>query len=148
MLHGYGLLNFTSVPDYMPQRKPLDFPLDALVIHKMKWFGFGTPEYIRQELTRIANSSGYHDSVAVWMNNKWYTSSAVPKLRLGFRIRLAYAEALKRAQSSDWEGSSPDFNSLDFYELVRSRVVSPLLAVYYLVMEQLEREKSLSSMAK
>jgi hypothetical protein len=130
-----------SVPDYMPKRKPLTTPLDPAVIHKLEFFDFGTPAQIETDLTKIIKSTAFKDSVNIWTNNAWDAGS-IPRggtfnvMKVGWKM----GTARRRAEKTRPQGYAPELESKEFYELLRSRVASPTLAMYYLAMEKLERE--------
>jgi hypothetical protein len=130
------------VPDFMPQRKPLTTPLDINVINKLEFFDFGTPAQIESDLFKIIKSTPFKDSVNVCTNNALEAGS-IPRggtfnaMKVGWKM----GTARRRAEKTELQGAALDLALKEFWELLRSRVASPVLAMYYLAMEKMEREK-------
>ena len=64
MSHPWMNKGYNITPDnYLPNREPVQLPLDADVIEKMTGFDFGPPEYITSQLTKIIDSEDYQHAV-------------------------------------------------------------------------------------
>jgi hypothetical protein len=130
------------VPDSMPQRKPLTNPIDTAVILKLEFFDFGPPAQIESDLDKTLRSTPFKDSVNIWTNNAWEAGSsprggAFNAMKAGWKM----GTARRRAEKTQSQVYPPGLDSKEFWELLRSRVASPVLAMYYLAMEKMEREK-------
>ncbi|KAL4872773.1 hypothetical protein BDV12DRAFT_126184 [Aspergillus spectabilis] len=129
MNKGYG-----GAPDnHLPTREPLQLPLDPEVIEKMTGFDFGPPDYIAAQLTKIIESEDYLH--AVTLNAREQPAPAHTDKRRGV------FDFYKRRNSA-----SKDTLSAPSAEAVQLgndplNAYSPLLSVYYLVKEKLDRER-------
>ncbi|KAF2824564.1 hypothetical protein CC86DRAFT_468651 [Ophiobolus disseminans] len=134
---GFG----ASVPDYIPRREPLPTPISASTIQKLSLFDFSPPEHLQKILADILASPNYQDSVNVWTYNALQAGTISGGFRKNWKAGVKHGDAVTRAKSPKWQGPAPEFDSLDFWELLRSRIASPPLSMYYLAMEKEEKEK-------
>ena len=73
MIKGFG-----SPPEnYLPQREPLQLPLDPAVIQAMTGFDFGPPNVIESQLTEVIESQAYQRAVRMALHEK--ESQTTPK---------------------------------------------------------------------
>jgi serine/threonine protein kinase len=64
MNHPWITKGFNSPPEnYLPQREPVQLPLDKEIIDKMTGFDFGTAEYITAQLTNVVQSEEYQRAI-------------------------------------------------------------------------------------
>lgn len=135
MNHPWMTKGFSGPPEnYLPHREPLSLPLDMAVVHKMTGFDFGSPEYITDRLTKILQSDSYQRAV----RHSAQKHSQVPDLDRSRGILNFY----KRRNSATSRDTL--FNpSSDAIPLGEDPVnaFAPLLSVYYLVREKMERDK-------
>ena len=135
MVKGYG-----GPPDnFLPQREPLTLPLDPEVIQHMTGFKFGPPEHIMNELTRKIKSPKYQAAVRRTEKERELPQPApkdVEKRRgFGFdfyrrRNSVTSRETLTNASSEGLAVGDDPLNAFD-----------PLISIYYLVREKLDRER-------
>ena len=126
-----------SVPVYMPQRRSLVIPLNESILRMLEVFDFG---YVQRKLAELVNSSRYQESVSLWTRNR-IAAGAIGEVGIRQSTVLDRSAEVK-ARFSGRQGPDPTLKSLEFYKFLRSRVVSPELAMCYLVMEKMEREES------
>ncbi|KAK0708327.1 kinase-like domain-containing protein [Lasiosphaeris hirsuta] len=136
MVKGYG-----GPPDnFLPHREPLALPLDREVIEQMTGFKFGHPDHIEKELTRRIKSPKYQAAVRRVEREK--EAPQVPpkdvEKRRGFgfdfyrrRNSMTSRETLTNASSEGLVLGEDPLNAFD-----------PLISIYYLVREKIDREKS------
>ncbi|KAI9928865.1 hypothetical protein ASPWEDRAFT_106354 [Aspergillus wentii DTO 134E9] len=135
MNHPWMNKGFNSVPDnYLPNREPLQLPLDSDVIEKMTGFDFGPPDYITAQLTKVLESEDYQHAVKTNLREQ-PPPSHIEKKRGVF-------DFYKRRNSA-----SRDTLSAPSAEAVQLgtdplNAYSPLLSVYHLVKEKLDRERT------
>ncbi|KAL2858287.1 hypothetical protein BJX68DRAFT_163922 [Aspergillus pseudodeflectus] len=135
MNHPWMNKGFSGAPDnHLPAREPLQLPLDPEVIEKMTGFDFGPPDYITAQLTKIIDSEDYQHAVA--LNAREQPPPAQTDKKRGV------FDFYKRRNSA-----SKDTLSAPSAEAVQLgndplNAYSPLLSVYYLVKEKLDREKA------
>lgn len=122
------------VENYLPVREPLQLPLDAEVIEKMTGFDFGPPDYITAQLTKIITSEEYQHAVRTSYREQ-PTQNHTEKKRGVF-------DFYKRRNSASRDTLSTP--SSDAIQLGNDplNAYSPLISVYYLAKEKLEREKA------
>ncbi|PYH99371.1 serine/threonine protein kinase Kin1 [Aspergillus ellipticus CBS 707.79] len=134
MNHPWMNKGFGGPPDnHLPYREPIQLPLDPEVIEKMTGFDFGPADYITSQLTKIVESEDYQHAVKA-MAREQPAPSHTEKKRGVF-------DFYKRRNSA-----SRDTLSTPSAEAVQlgsdpTNAYSPLLSVYYLVKEKLERER-------
>ena len=137
MSHPWMIKGCSGPPDsYVPAREPLQLPLDPIVIEKMTGFDFGTPEYITRELTKVLESEDYQNAVRLRSRNTADVTSGNEKKKGVF-------DFYKRRNSMSSRDTLPNL-SAEVVHLGNDPVnaYSPLISIYYLVREKLEREKN------
>ncbi|KAL4786052.1 hypothetical protein BJX76DRAFT_140065 [Aspergillus varians] len=134
MSHPWMNKGFSGAPDnHLPHREPLQLPLDPVVIEKMTGFDFGPPDFIAAQLTRLVESDDYQNAVA--LNAREHPAPAQTDKKRGvfdfYKRRNSASKDTLSAPSAEAVqlGSDP----LNAY--------SPLLSVYYLVREKLDKER-------
>ncbi|KAK5120553.1 hypothetical protein LTR85_006209 [Meristemomyces frigidus] len=136
MNHPWMIKSFpTGAPDnYLPARKPVQLPLDPAVIDKMTGFDFGPAEVITSQLTKIIESDDYQRAVRTAERR---SAQQTPELE---RKRGVF-DFYKRRNST----TSRDTLNTPSTEAVQfgndpTNAFHPLLSVYYLAAEKIERE--------
>ncbi|ODV91160.1 hypothetical protein CANCADRAFT_20657, partial [Tortispora caseinolytica NRRL Y-17796] len=99
---------------YMPNRTPLSLPLDDNVIQSMAEFEFGDAKTIKSDLTRILSSPEYQESCNIWRR-------------------------IKEKNERNGPSTVPTGSSSDYLD--PTRAYDPLISLYYLVRERLDRTK-------
>ncbi|KAK9320744.1 kinase-like domain-containing protein [Lipomyces orientalis] len=165
--HPWMLKGYDGPQDsYIPNRRPLMFPLDKEVIRGMHGFEFGSDERIEADLTAIIESPEYQAACQAWYKNEAASMSSGGHFN-GF---LSAASPLSPSFSffdstSNHSGHSSTKKKsafpFDFYKRRQSNASSsssqetlsdgkppdptnafhPLISIYYLVREQQERLK-------
>ncbi|EDU40189.1 SPS1 Serine threonine protein kinase [Pyrenophora tritici-repentis] len=136
MSHPWLTKGFNSPPEnYLPQREPVQLPLDPEVIEKMQGFDFGTTEYITTQLTNVIQSEEYQRAVRVAARKATAQTPETEKKRGMFdfykrRNSIGSREQLATSSSEDIQRGLDPVNAY-----------SPLLSVYFLVREKMEREQ-------
>jgi serine/threonine protein kinase len=136
MAHPWMNKGFNAPPEnYLPVREPLQLPLDQEVIEKMTGFDFGPPDYITAQLTKTLESEEYQHA-----------------LRLNFREQPISNQAEKKRGVFDFykrrnSAASRDTLSAPSAEAIQLgndplNAYSPLISVYHLVKEKLDRERA------
>lgn len=136
MNHPWMNKGFNAPPEnYLPVREPLQLPLDQEVIEKMTGFDFGPPDYITAQLTKTLESEEYQHA-----------------LRLNFREQPVLNQAEKKRGVFDFykrrnSAASRDTLSAPSAEAIQLgndplNAYSPLISVYHLVKEKLDRERA------
>ena len=135
MNHPWMTKGFNTPPEnFLPPREPLQLPLDQAVIQKMTGFDFGTPESINAKLTKILESDEYQRAVR---NAARKHATHMPETE---RKRGVF-EFYKRRNSTTSRDTLP--NSSNEAIPVGSDPInafSPLISIYYLAREKIERE--------
>lgn len=135
MTHPWMTKGFSGAPDnYLPQRKPLQLPLDAGVIDKMTGFDFGSADVITAQLTKVLESEDYQRAIRSAERRNAQQTPEVEKKRGVF-------DFYKRRNST----TSRDTLNTPSTEAVQLghdpvNAFHPLISVYYLAMEKQERE--------
>ena len=135
MNHPWMIKGYNSPPEsYLPFREPLQLPLDPQVIEKMTGFDFGSTAYITEQLTRILESEEYQAAARKYTREDGGLSSAGEKKRGVF-------DFYKRRNSVSREGLSASSA-----EAIRGidpiNAFSPLVSIYYLAREKMDRERN------
>jgi hypothetical protein len=136
MNHPWMNKNFSAPPEnHLAHRDPLQLPLDQEVIEKMTGFDFGPPDYIEAQLIKVLESEEYQHAV-----------------RLNFREQPIANQAEKKRGVFDFykrrnSAASRDTLSAPSAEAVQLgndplNAYSPLVSVYHLVKEKLDRERA------
>lgn len=136
MCHPWMTKGFNGPPEnFLPQREPLQLPLDPAVINKMQGFDFGPASYIQEQLTRIIESEEYQSAVRRAVRED--SLFAGPG---GDRKRGVF-DFYKRRNSTSREGlSAPSTEAIRGYDPLNA--YSPLVSVYLLAKEKIDRERS------
>ncbi|KAL4790240.1 hypothetical protein BDV19DRAFT_341640 [Aspergillus venezuelensis] len=134
MSHPWMNKGFSTVPDnHLPTREPLQLPLDPAVIEKMTGFDFGPPDYIASQLTKIIESEDYQHAIAL---NREQPPPAYSEKKRGV------FDFYKRRNSASKDNlSAPSAEAIQLGNDPLN-AYSPLLSVYYLVKEKLDRERT------
>jgi hypothetical protein len=129
------------LPDYVPQRAPLFAPFDVSILRHLKAMGLGDENVVQRKLGSIVNSSEYKTAIKVWTRDqeRIASPSSQPGIRKSFMLALSERRRAEYAKqgNSKFPGG--------FYEVLCMHTASPLLAMYYLVKEKLERDRGHTS---
>ncbi|KAL2266154.1 hypothetical protein VTJ83DRAFT_5506 [Remersonia thermophila] len=141
MNHPWMLKGYNGPPEnYLPHREPLKLPLDDEVIAHMTGFKFGSPEQIREELTKKITSPKYLAAVRRLEKEREQAPPSVKdaekKRSFGFdfykrRNSITSKETLTNGSSEGLPLGDDPLNAFD-----------PMISVYYLVREKFERERA------
>jgi hypothetical protein len=113
----------SPVSNFLPIRKPLTLPIDIKVVQGMTGFEFGTEEAIKEELEYLISSKDYQRE-AIYLEETTH---------LPYEIHSRnYASLLKKRE---FKNAMNDFQSMP-------AVYHPLISVYYLVRERMDREET------
>jgi hypothetical protein len=135
MNHPWMTKGFGGPPDnYLPQREPLQLPLDQEVVHKMHGFDFGSPEYITTALTKVLTSDDYQRAVR---NAQRKHPSHIAETE---RKRGVFDFYKRRNSISRDTLTNPSNEAVQLGD-DPINAFSPLISIYYLVREKIEREK-------
>jgi serine/threonine protein kinase KIN1/2 len=136
MNHPWITKGFNSPPEnYLPHREPLQLPLDKEVVEKMTGFDFGTPEYITSQLTNVIQSEDYQRALRYAARKTQVQTPEAEKKRGVFdfyrrRNSISSRDTLTNPSSEAIQLGLDPINAF-----------SPLISVYYLVREKMERER-------
>jgi hypothetical protein len=136
MSHPWLTKGFGSPPEnYLPTREPVQLPLDKDIIEKMQGFDFGTTEYITTQLTNVIQSEEYQRAVRVAARRTTAQTPEAEKKRGMFdfykrRSSIGSREQLTASSSEDIQRGLDPVNAYN-----------PLLSVYFLVKEKMDRER-------
>ncbi|CAG8515140.1 6332_t:CDS:2 [Paraglomus occultum] len=111
--------------NYLPQRMPLTMPLDIDVIRGMSGFEFGTEQDIKNQLEAIIRSDSYQSSIKAQFYRHTSASEEVKRRNIGFGTNRTFGF-----------GSSDRLITAD-----PTQAVHPLISIYYLVREKMDRER-------
>ncbi|KAJ5082287.1 hypothetical protein N7532_011330 [Penicillium argentinense] len=136
MNHPWMNKGFNAPPEnHLAHREPLQLPLDQDVIGKMTGFDFGPPDYIQDQLIKVIESEEYQHAV-----------------RLNYREQPVLNQAEKKRGVFDFykrrnSAASRDTLSAPSAEAVQLgndplNAYSPLVSVYHLVKEKIDRERT------
>ncbi|THW20812.1 Pkinase-domain-containing protein [Aureobasidium pullulans] len=141
MAHPWMTKGFGGPPEnYLPPRKPLQLPLDPRVLQKMDGFDFGSAEYIEQQLTKIIQSEEYQKAVvATEKRNQSGISDSQNKQGGMFDF---YKRRKSTTSRDTLTGPSSEAVQLGTDPL---NAYNPLLSVYFLAKEKIEREEKESN---
>ncbi|KAF2199404.1 protein kinase kin1 [Delitschia confertaspora ATCC 74209] len=136
MSHPWITKGFNNPPEnYLPHREPLQLPLDKEVIEKMTGFDFGTPEYITDQLTNVLQSDEYQRAVR-FAARKAQTQTPDPERKRG----MFDFYRRRNSVSSRETLTNPSAEAVQ-HGVDPTNAFSPLISVYYLVREKIERER-------
>ncbi|CAO2650716.1 Nn.00g020080.m01.CDS01 [Neocucurbitaria sp. VM-36] len=136
MSHPWLTKGFNSPPEnYLPHREPVQLPLDKEVIEKMNGFDFGSTEYITTQLTNVIQSEEYQRAVRAAARRTTAQTPEAEKKRGMFdfykrRNSISSREQLTASSSEEIQRGLDPVNAY-----------SPILSVYFLVKEKMERER-------
>ncbi|KAK4127305.1 Pkinase-domain-containing protein [Parathielavia appendiculata] len=140
MNHPWMIKGYNGPPDnFLPHREPLKLPLDEEVIAHMTGFKFGSPDHIREELTRKITSPKYQ-AAARRVEKEREQPQPTPKdvdRRRGFgfdfykrRNSITSRDTLTNGSADGLPIGDDPLNAYD-----------PMISIYYLVREKLERDR-------
>jgi serine/threonine protein kinase KIN1/2 len=137
MNHPWMVKGFNGPPEnYLPVREPIQLPLDSEVVEKMTGFDFGPPEFITAQLTKTLESEDYQIA-----SKSFNREIATPNLS-GDRKRGGVFDFYRRRNSASRETlSNPSVEAVQFGSDPLN-AYSPLISVYFLVKEKLDRERA------
>jgi serine/threonine protein kinase len=137
MTHPWLIKGFNTPPEnYLPHREPLQLPLDDEIIERMTGFDFGTPDYIKSQLTQTLSSDEYQRAVRQSARKTTVQTPEAEKKRGMF-------DFYKRRNSMSSREHLPVSSSEDLHRgLDPVNAYSPLISVYYLVREKRDRERA------
>jgi serine/threonine protein kinase len=140
MNHPWMLKGYNGPPEnFLPHREPLSLPLDNEVIAHMTGFKFGPPDYIREELTKKIKSPKYQAAVRRLERERELPQptpkDAEKRRAFGFdfykrRNSITSRDTLTNNSSEGLPVGDDPLNAFD-----------PMISIYYLVREKLERER-------
>ncbi|KAJ6013466.1 hypothetical protein N7540_008057 [Penicillium herquei] len=139
MNHPWMNKGFSAPPEnFLPHREPLQLPLDQEVIEKMTGFDFGPPDYIAAQLTKVLESDEYHHAVRLNFREQPVNSQSERKRGVfDFYKRRNSAASRDTLSAPSAEAIQLGNDPLNAY--------SPLVSVYHLVKEKLDRERGESN---
>lgn len=135
MSHPWMTKGYNGPPEnFLPQRRPIQLPLDPQVIEKMTGFDFGSAETITNQLLKIVESEDYQRAVRTLERRSAQQTPETERKRGVF-------DFYKRRNST----TSRDTLNTPSSEAIQLgtdpvNAFHPLLSVYYLAMEKIERE--------
>lgn len=134
--HPWMTKGFSGPPEnYLPHREPLQLPLDPAVIRKMTGFDFGPPEFITAQLTQIIESDDYQSAVRQSLREQATPNPTNEKKRGVF-------DFYKRRNSASRDNlSNPSFETVHHPLGDPVQGYNPLVSVYLLVKEKMDRER-------
>ncbi|KAJ4367332.1 Serine/threonine-protein kinase [Neocucurbitaria cava] len=137
MSHPWLTKGFNSPPEnYLPHREPVQLPLDKEIVEKMTGFDFGSAEYITSQLTNVIQSEEYQRAVRAAARRTTAQTPETEKKRGMFdfykrRNSISSREQLTASSSEEIQRGLDPVNAY-----------SPLLSVYFLVKEKMDRERA------
>lgn len=133
--HPWMTKGFSGPPENsLPHREPLQLPLDPEVVRKMTGFDFGPPEFISAQLTQVIESEDYQNAVRQSLKEQATPNPVNEKKRGVF-------DFYKRRNSASRDNlSNPSFEAVHhpLGDVVQG--YNPLVSVYHLVKEKMDRE--------
>lgn len=139
MSHPWMTKGFNAPPEnFLPQREPLQLPLDPQVVDKMQGFDFGSSAYITEQLTNILSSDEYQTAVRRYYRDEPNSTPSTGEKKRGM------FDFYKRRNSISREGlTTPSTEAIRGYDPINA--YSPLLSIYYLAREKMEMERRSSN---
>ncbi|KAL7266428.1 Serine/threonine-protein kinase [Rhizina undulata] len=139
LTHPWLLKGFSAQPEnYLPHREPLTLPLDPEVVRGMTGFEFGTDEQITAQLTKVIEAQDYQDAVKNSARDAPTMSPSVEKRKpFGF-------DFYKRRSSTSSKDTLTNMSTEILTHPTHPDPINayhPLVSVYYLVREKLERDR-------
>ncbi|KAG5437352.1 hypothetical protein PCANB_000782 [Pneumocystis canis] len=142
--HPWMIRGYDCPPDnYLPPRFPITFPLDMEVIRGMTGFEFGNEQAILTKLNNILESEGYRKLIKAYYgqsNDTHILSLLIDKKKTFFDF---YKRKLPNAPYNAISISSSE-NIIQDSSKVKPVYIDayhPLISIYYLVKEKIDREK-------
>ncbi|KAF2428617.1 Pkinase-domain-containing protein [Tothia fuscella] len=136
MNHTWMTKGFNNAPEnFLPQREPLQLPLDIEVVHKMHGFDFGTPDYITTQLTKVLSSDEYQRAIRIAHRKH---PSHTPEAE---RKRGVF-DFYKRRNSMSRDTLTNPSNEAVLLGDDPVNAFSPLISIYFLVREKMDRERA------
>ena len=135
MNHPWMTKGFNSPPEnFLPHREPLQLPLDPAVVQKMTGFDFGSPDYITAQLTKVIDSDDYQRAVRLAARKHATQTPEADRKRDIFtfykrRNSTTSRDTLTNPSSEQIPVGQDPLNGF-----------SPLISIYFLVREKMERE--------
>ncbi|RCI04380.1 serine/threonine-protein kinase KIN2 [Rhizopus stolonifer] len=119
------------VDNYLPERVPLSLPIDIEVVRGMTGFEFGTEAEIKQKLEKIITSDEYQKAAKMLVER-------TAEIQRHHRHQHARFSPHAIANKKAFVLSNDDPQSIP-------AAYHPLVSIYYLVKERMEREKRLEA---
>ncbi|KAF8542088.1 hypothetical protein BDD12DRAFT_729996 [Trichophaea hybrida] len=139
MTHPWLLKGYSGPPEnHLPTREPLTLPLDPAVINGMTGFEFGSSEVISAQLTKLISSDDYQMAIKQ-SQREAPMSSPYPDKKKTFGF-----DFYKRRSSTSSKDTltNPSTELLTPYTTTDPiNAYNPLVSVYYLVREKMERDR-------
>lgn len=135
MNHPWMIKGFNAPPEnYLPYREPIQLPLDPRVIKKMTGFDFGSVEHITEQLTKILESDDYQQASRLAHKRSQVQTHDPDRKRGVFefykrRNSISSRDTLTNPSNEVLQVGADPINAFN-----------PLISVYYLVREKLDRE--------
>ena len=140
--HPWLTKGLSGPPDnFLPLREPLQLPLDSAVIEKMTGFEFGSADFIRRSLEGMIESSDYQRAVKQASHRP---SAAQPAESDRKRGGMFDFYQRRKSASSREVLATPSSDTLHLGD-DPVNAYAPLISIYYLAREKLDREKSESN---
>ena len=141
--HPWMMKGFPTPPEnYLPQRRPVHLPLDPVIVDKMTGFDFGDSATITAQLTKVLDSDDYQRAVRS-AERRWAQSQPGASLddAAAGRKRGVFDFYKRRNSTTSKEqlGSDPSSEGLQLGN-DPINAFHPLISVYYLAREKMERE--------
>ncbi|WFD25142.1 non-specific serine/threonine protein kinase [Malassezia nana] len=142
MTHPWMMKGYDSPePTYLPERVPLRAGhLDRRVIEQMNGFEFGSPDHIEQQLDEILRSDAYLNAVAHHDREdepaREEASSTTSRHRMSLQLGLPFYRRKKDSEDTPNTDGPPGIKA----PLHPAYGFHPLISVYFLVREKMERE--------
>lgn len=139
MSHPWMVKGYSGPPDnFLPQREPLELPLENEVIVAMTGFNFGSPDNIKAQLTRVIESEEYQRALRLYQREK-----EIPTLSKDVEKKRGFGFDFYKRRNS---GTSRDTLTAPSSEALQLgsdplNAFSPLISIYHLVKEKQERDR-------
>lgn len=138
MNHPWMTKGYNGPPEnFLPYREPLQLPLDPEVIQRMTGFDFGSPEFITSELTKVLESEEYQNSARQAARKQAVAQTPETEQKRGV------FNFYKRRNSTTSRDTLTNL-SADTLQLGQDPInaYSPLISIYFLVREKIQRERT------
>jgi len=141
--HPWLLKGFQGPPEnHLPHREPLTLPLDPQVVQGMTGFEFGASETITAQLSKIIDSEDYQSAVRNAASNT-PLASPNPERKKGFGFDFYKRRSSTSSKDTLTNPSSEILTHPLYPDPINA--YNPLISVYYLVREKLDKERSLTN---